>query len=153
MTLTCSFEHERCNFILYIYRYIKKDSVIYMKQRDRDIMIVGVCYARKEWHISLANDHNRHRHYPYCLNECCCCCCHQKDYRSFLCALFVIVFIYVYVYWRLLVDLYKKVISHLLLIVTIVNRQRNKRIRILSLLLYCLVEMRRTYSTQVINDR
>jgi hypothetical protein len=67
-----------------IYRYIKKDSVIYMKQRDRDIMIVGVCYARKEWHISLANDHNRHRHYPYCLNECCCCCCHQKDYRSLL---------------------------------------------------------------------
>ncbi len=88
----------RCNFILYIYIYIyiKKDSVICMKQRDRDITIVRVGYARKEWHISLANDHHhhrhRHRHYPFCVNECCCCCCHQKDYRSFLCVLFVIGF-------------------------------------------------------------
>ena len=81
----------RCNFILYIKKcvhiHIKKDSVIciYAAKEIGDIMIGRIYYARKEWHISLANDHHRHRHrhYPYCLNECCCCCCHQKDYRSF----------------------------------------------------------------------
>lgn len=132
-----------------------------MKQIDRDIMIVGVCYARKEWHISLANDHNRHRHYPYCLNECYCCCCHQKDYRFFFCCSMRFIchrsYLCLCVYWRLLVKLYKQVISHLLLIVIVDNKQKcitkKKRIRILSLLLYCLVDMRRTYSTQIINER
>lgn len=45
-SLTGSFEHEDVTTHTYI--HIKQDSVICMEQRDRDIMIGSVCYARKE---------------------------------------------------------------------------------------------------------
>ena len=129
----------------FIYAHIPRTTPLCAQSQEiGDIMIGRAYYARKEWHISFANDH--HHHYPFALNECGCCSCHQKDYTSYRLHLPRVLFViaapflslslsFPCLYWRLLVNLYKQVIS----IHCYLSTVDKTRIRIFSQRRYCIL--------------